>query len=582
MDRTLFTAAGVPPRSPLRLADASSRVLPSAASLTRLTLWLLWVGIVAYVAVLLPLTFRSVDGLGAQTFDLAIFDQATWLISCGQAPFVTIRGLSILGEHFSAILYLLAPLYWIWPSAKMLLLAQTLALALGALPVYALGRRCTGSPLIGLAFGFTYLLYPALQWSNVFEFHPDTLATPCLLGAFYYMTAARWHPYFLLLGLAALTKETVGLEVAALGLYLLIRCWRTDGRRMGWLTLGLAALALTASFGTNLLLNHGRPSMFFALYGHYGQGPVAIWQFLVTHPGSVLSDLNTDVNRRYLGQLLAPVLFLSLLAPEVLILAAPVLLLNLLSSSPLMHGVYCQYTAFVTPFIFASAVFGLARARRWGNRATQALLVLCLALGTFNGAALRPLSNPDILPEPVQSAATVRETRKMLALIPPQASVTAPVAVLPLLAHRRSVYMFPNPFEKVVWGSYPITLFQMGGADLPPSTQEKSVAAAPVEYVVFSPPTSSFPLPASRFSDYGLPVVQGAAYGIIAVGQDTMVLRRGADRRYGLHLLEQVTGSRIRTQADVATAFQSWLAGRPVPAALQFQPIRPLTGARSP
>ncbi|GAB4535307.1 MAG: hypothetical protein Tsb0014_22200 [Pleurocapsa sp.] len=44
-------------------------------------------------------------------FDLAIFDNGLYLLAQGQEPFVTFRGLHILGDHAAWILYPLALLY---------------------------------------------------------------------------------------------------------------------------------------------------------------------------------------------------------------------------------------------------------------------------------------------------------------------------------------------------------------------------------------------------------------------------------------------------------------------------------------
>ena len=81
--------------------------------------------ILLYCVIFTRLTFSLFERCAYMNFDLAIFDQAVWLISRGETPFVTVRGLHILADHFSIILYLLAPLYWLAATPKTLLLAQT-------------------------------------------------------------------------------------------------------------------------------------------------------------------------------------------------------------------------------------------------------------------------------------------------------------------------------------------------------------------------------------------------------------------------------------------------------------------------
>lgn len=527
------------------------------------------VSLLIYVAFFLRLSFSLLDNLGVRTYDLAIFDQATWIIAHGHTPFVTVRGLHILAEHFSAVLYLLAPLYWLWDSPKALLTVQTLALASGAIPVYALARHRLNSSLLALLFSVAYLLYPPLQWSNTFEFHPDTLATPCLLGAFYFLTVRRWRPLFGLLVLAALCKETVGLEIVALGVYALVLYRRDRDWRMGAWIIGLGLLALAVSLGTVSHLNGGRPSLFYLLYGQYGSSPRAILVYMASHPARILADLAAPANRLYAFQLLYPLLFLSLLAPEVLLLALPALCLHLLSSHSIMHTIFFQYTALVTPFVFASAVLGVERLRRWGDTRTGWLLAAAVCVGLWQGASQRPTTSqwpglPPTLP-PAQAA----ETQRLLDVIPAGASVSCPVALMPRLAHRERVYMFPNPFQPAAWGYGLEAMRQMGAKGYrPPSPAAlaQAVQASDVAYVALCPPTTAFPLPPHDplFSRFATAVLRSPAYGVVALGGDTMVLKRGADHAAGLRLLGVRAGVLVVDDRDVSRAYRAWVKAQPV------------------
>jgi len=54
------------------------------------------------------------NGLGTSAFDFGLYDQGIWLLSRGHAPFVTLMGRNLFGDHSSFILVLLVPLYWIF------------------------------------------------------------------------------------------------------------------------------------------------------------------------------------------------------------------------------------------------------------------------------------------------------------------------------------------------------------------------------------------------------------------------------------------------------------------------------------
>ena len=157
-----------------------------------------------------PPAFGALSILRHQAFNTGRFDlgnmaQAVWATAHGHPLAITnLEGeqVSRLGSHVDPILVAFAPLWWIWPSPSMLLAAQAIAIALGALPVFWLARKHLGSERAGLGFALAYLLYPAVQWLTLAEFHPVALACP-LLFAFWYLDEDRLVPFAIFAGLAA-------------------------------------------------------------------------------------------------------------------------------------------------------------------------------------------------------------------------------------------------------------------------------------------------------------------------------------------------------------------------------------------
>ena len=87
----------------------------------------------------------------------SVFEQAVRSYAHLQAPVVDLKGpgFNVLGDHFSPILALLAPVYRLFPSPLTLLIAQAALFAVSTVPVTRaaaglLGRRC------GLALGIAY------------------------------------------------------------------------------------------------------------------------------------------------------------------------------------------------------------------------------------------------------------------------------------------------------------------------------------------------------------------------------------------------------------------------------------------
>lgn len=528
---------------------------PPAARVERLCAAAVGLAMVAWASVFASQSWQLYGRFGLLVYDLAIFDQATWLISHGQTALVTVRGLHILADHFSPVLYLIAPLYPVWPDARALLALQVVALAAGAAPVYALASRATASAPLGLVFGLAYLLYPAVQWTALFEFHAEMLAVPALLAALACLLSRRRRAYLAYLVLAALTKETVGLSIVALAPFAL-----AVDRQAGWRTLAVGVAALTVAMATTTRMNGG-PSPYFAVYSRYGGSPGSVARHVATQPLATVADLDSGANREYLADTLRPVLALPLLAPGALLPAVPPLLLNLLSERRVMHSIQYQYTALVTPFVLAASVLGFARWRRWGNRFTTGLALAFLVVCVGQGAARGPLLTRGWRP-PGLTAAGANETRALLAAIPPTASVSAQAAIAAHLAHRRAIHAFPNPFHRVATGPGAQALRQMQGEDYAPCSEDaldEAVAAAPVEYVALCPATTLFPASVDLYHRCAIAVLRSPAYGIVALGLDTVILRRGAPRAEGLRLLSRRSGTSIGRPADGERAWMAWV-----------------------
>src|SRR5205085_9606428 len=92
-----------------------------------------------------------------------------------------------LSFHVEYIFPVLSLVYLIYPHPESLVVLQTAALALGALPTYALARDVLQIRWLALVFALGYLLFPSLQAMNLYEFHPVALATPLLIAAFLFM-----------------------------------------------------------------------------------------------------------------------------------------------------------------------------------------------------------------------------------------------------------------------------------------------------------------------------------------------------------------------------------------------------------
>ena len=91
----------------------------------------------------------------------------------------------------------------------------------------------------------TYLLHPAVGWTNLENFHPDAFLGVFVGFAIYAALERKWRLYAVFVVLSLLVKEDVSLVIVPLGIWVAIR----RDRRIGLLTVfGSLAFMAVAMF----------------------------------------------------------------------------------------------------------------------------------------------------------------------------------------------------------------------------------------------------------------------------------------------------------------------------------------------
>jgi uncharacterized membrane protein len=412
---------------------------------------LVWVAASAFAAGMSALSVLQQRAFTAGRFDLGNLTQVVWSTAHGRFLEMTdLQGhqISRLGAHFDPLVAALAPLWWLWPDPELLLVVQAVAVALGAIPVFLLARKHLGSEWAGLGFGLVYLLYPPTQWLVVDDFHPVALATPLLLGAIWFLDENRLLPFALCAGAACLTKEQIGLVVAMLGVWHVF----AHGRRRSGIVIAVAGFAM-AAIATAVIVPRYAPgggSPFEGRYAAVGGSPAGIVKTAIVHPLRVLGAMVEHRDLTYLRELLVPLAGLPLLAPLMLLVALPELLLNLLSGASTQTSIHFHYTAGAIPALIAGAVLGAARFSRRFPDAMPTLGRSLVVLAVLAGVLLGPL--PVYRHIPLGSTVGARDhivtardrlIGRLLAVVPPGAPVSATNRLGAHLSERRRIFSFP-------------------------------------------------------------------------------------------------------------------------------------------
>jgi uncharacterized membrane protein len=361
-----------------------------------------------YSTYLLVLHATLKDGMA----DVAEYDQAISgyaHFSAPHSPFVGLpdigsAGALQLSDHFTPLLALLAPFYWIHDGPETLLIETAVLTALPIIPLWLFTRRAVGDRhrrfgtiaayLVVIGYGVTWPLQMAL-W---FEFHEVFLALPIMMWMIERAQAGRLRQAALVSLLLLGVKDDLGFVVAVFGIYLATKnvtlrdWWRLlrhatrdrarhlrnavgrnrreaisrlrHSHRVPYLALVPIGLAMVALVNKVLLPEFGGSSTRNFTYTEFGATPGAALKTMLQEPGTVLGTLvNSPFKTQTLSMLLWPVLGLCLLSP-ITLMAAPLLIERFLSVNNLYWVMPYHYNAFLLPIMLCGGVDGAVRLSR--------------------------------------------------------------------------------------------------------------------------------------------------------------------------------------------------------------------------
>ncbi|WP_040492896.1 DUF2079 domain-containing protein [Ilumatobacter nonamiensis] len=431
-------------------------------------------------------TRRSLDihhALGTASYDSALYDQGVWLLSRFETPFVTLMGRNLFGDHASFILLLLVPLYWIWPAAGVLFFSQSAAIGAGAIPIFLYARKRLRSEWLALAMGAAYLLHPAVGWTNLENFHPDSYLGVFVGFAIWAALERRWKTYFVFVALALLVKEDASLVLVPLGVWVGVkRDWRIG---VATVVGSLAFMAFAMFVVMRSLIGVPTRNTWRIPFG----GPSGVIDTALTNPTDLVRHLRSDDRPWYLVQMTAPFAWLFVRLPSVALISGVVLFTNVLSTFWYQYQIEYHYSLIAVPALSLGTVYAIGAIRNAGpfampTRTIAVSLVAVAAVFTSYLWAPVPWGRTDqFYGNPNNEWAN--SAREIIDLVPEDAVVAAHYRATPHMAHRAEIYQFPVPFRSVLYGPEGL----LDGPRIPDRAER-------VEYIVLPVPgagPTSFP-----------------------------------------------------------------------------------------
>ncbi len=415
-----------------------------------------------FLIILYAVTFSTFSILRhnafASNFDLANADQTVWNTLHGRIFTMTTSegNNSRLGTHADFVLILLTPLYFIWNNVKILLITQSIFIALGALAVFLISQTILKSKILSLSISAIYLLNPAVEWTNIYDFHGVALAIPLLLFTFYFAYHKKWFWYSIFFLLSLITKEEISLFLSLMGLFIFIflKSWKVGfiSFLVGIIWFPLMIFIVIPQFNSN-----GQHWAFNKWYSpakvDIDNGDLSDLIFLIG--GSVFKSGN------YYNLTLKPFGYLPIIGIPWVLMAGPEVIINVLSKNPGMQSIREHYESGIVPGLIIALIFSLFYFKlglkklsilgksKWIER-NRFKIIIALSILLVGNALI---NNYIYGPLPTSKSCWCKiyhvdqadlNFQKVLKDIPQTAIISASDEIRPHLTHRKYAYNLPT------------------------------------------------------------------------------------------------------------------------------------------
>ena len=349
---------------------------------------------------------------------------------------------NLLAFHWPLIYLPMAPITFLWNDPRVTLIALTLFFMGTGWAVYLLALRHSGSRLVAAWAGTVFLLYLPVHCAHLSGLHADPLAMPFIIMSFYFAEAKAWKRYWLMVGLALICKEYVGLVYLGYGIYLAIENRRAD---IATAMVGLAWFLFVIKVGIPLFNQGEHPWVMNMNYGNIGgnEGMLAMVLYCFQHPGQCAAVLFRAHNIVAFVSMLLPFCFLPMARPLLLAAGSLIILKNGLSASGIELLVHRE-TLFI-PFVMYALIRFIGSIPPGGRRAFFCLAIMVSVSVTYcmQGHAF-PSRGFFAEQDRYQVTDHERVIDALVRMVPGDAPVMASSHITPRLMMRKWYFLFPE------------------------------------------------------------------------------------------------------------------------------------------
>jgi uncharacterized membrane protein len=412
--------------------------------------WLIFFAGCTYVILLSFACLWKYFGFGYNALDLAIINQVFYNSAQGNFFASSIHPPTYLGDHFSPILFLILPFYYLYQDPKTLLILQTIILALCSWPIYLIAKQALNKNW-GIFFALSWLASPFLQNINLFEVSFLPWAIFFILWIFYFYQKQQFLPFLIFTILTLLVREDVALVTFMFALAAIF-----DKRKIKWiltpliLSLGYFTLAMSLT----KFFAPANSYKFLIYYSWLGNNIWEIAKNFFLKPQLVILYLFRLGNLELILGLLMPLLFLPLIDPTYLSLGlATYLQVALGASGGGILILQTQYASLFLPPVFIASIYSIKKILSQPNKHKLilknkriAFFILIIAV-VYSALTFGPIigATKTIINQGLISQNTLAK-KELIAKIPKNAAVASTYEFLTPLSSRKNIYSFNYAF----------------------------------------------------------------------------------------------------------------------------------------
>lgn len=461
--------------------------VPMPPQQNRAPLTMLLTAVVGWVLVSFWMNFCLYEQLLIPHGDSAMYEEHLWNIWHGKGFRSYLDQGLFLGEHVQVIHLLLIPLHILWPSHLLLELAESVALASCAIPIYRMANRKTGDPWVGAFLGMAWLLYFPMHFLDIAidqkTFRPIALGLPFLFWMVEFTEVKRNSAALGCLILALSAKEDIALITFPLLSVLAFRATnRKDALWPGIMAVGSVSYLLVVVLLLIPWFRSGEVVHYSRYFGDLGNSPGELVKTSLRDPGRVIAQALSVQAVLYVFVFLLPLAFLPI--RRLVCLSAGVLTFGMLSllqfgdESGLPPVPYHHFHAPLLVVTFWAAICSLPTAinceskpKEWAlsgwlagrplGARSAAGLVLCLCAATGITSSMMPFGvafwsgqssfgyEKLYLPTDPEQQERARMVAEVLKQVPMSARVAATDFIHTRLTHRDRSFDYSDYLRKV-------------------------------------------------------------------------------------------------------------------------------------